>query len=131
MVAVVPELGPGAWVTDPMKQLDLLMSHALESDYSQSTIYQGKIFSIPFIIASWQQDEVRLVEEINNGLGNYLGRYFDSTDVNCTVTEVASDGTYALNLAASVKRNGLSYGIERLAEIKDGHIRNVIKEANR
>ena len=131
MVAVVPELGPGAWVTDPLKQLDLLLSHALESDYSQSTIYQGKIFSIPFIIASHQQDEVRLVEEINTGLANYLGRYFESTDVNCTVGEVNDDGTYGLNLSAKVKRNGISYGIERLADIKDGRIIAVGKEVNR
>lgn len=131
MVAVVPQLGASGWVTSPMKTLDLLISHALESDKSQSTIFNDEVFSIPWYIATYQDNESLLIQNIDNGLSKYLSRYFDSVNVDTTTTAPDSQGRYELNLAASVKRDGVTYDIAKLALIRDGKILRVVAENNK
>jgi hypothetical protein len=130
MAATLPELGSGGWVTEPMKQLDLLLAHAMESDYSQSTIYFGNITSIPYLFQKFQHDPGRLCSELENMLSAYLSRYFDTVSVRCT-TEDKEDNKYDLYISGTVKRKGLSYELAKVVDLENNRMRYVAEVNNR
>ncbi len=131
MAVVVPELGSGSWVKDPLKQLELLFAHALTSNYSQSTIYPNKVTSIPYIIAKYQQYPESLISEMNKALTAYLLRYFSNVNVQCGLGDETEDNRYDLNISATVTRDGVTHGLSQIITLKDGKIVNVIRATNR
>ena len=131
MQPTVPELGAGGWVTDPLKTLDLVISHAFETDYSQSSIYPGNVTSIAYILSQYQNSPSRMVEEIQKALIRLLNRYFEAVDVLGSYTEYMDDNRYELKLDVTAKRNGRSYNLTQVYNISNGRFNRVLEEINR
>lgn len=127
----VPELGSGGWVTDPLKALDLIFAHALESDFSQSNVFHGRVTSIPFIIALHQTRPDNLSQELETALRNLFGRFFDSTNISVRYAEPDAYGKYVLTVGVSVTKNGIDYSLSTVISIKDGKVVEVLKELNK
>jgi hypothetical protein len=130
MTACVPELGPGGWVTDPIRTLDLIFSHCLESDYSQSTVFYKMVTSIAYIIAFYQNNPAQLASELESRLELYFKRYFNTAQVQVTTGTVV-EGRYNIDVIASVTRDGKTYQLGKIVEIEGGKIKKVIAQANR
>lgn len=127
---VVPELGAGGWVEDPIEQLNLLFGHMLSADYSQSNIYRGNVTSIQYLIANHQDDPTNLKSAVDAALTEYLGRYFDTVTVE-TYTGDDTEREYVLFISADVTRNGVTYSLSKAAKVDGGKIIEVTAEANR
>lgn len=131
MVAVVPELGAGGWVTDPLKTLDLVIAHAFETDYSQSTIYVDQVVSVAYILQQYQHNPTTLMEQIQTALQRLLNRYFDASTVTTSYVDSTTENRYSLHLNVMVKRDGLSYSLTHLYNIVNGRFIRVLEEINR
>ena len=130
MAIVIPELGPGGWVTDPVKQLSIMFSDTLLADASQSTIFRGKVLSFTSLLHRYQNEPTELCQQIISNYNNYFSSVFDSSDVSCTVED--SDGVnYTLILSISVSRAGHRYDLTTAIKTKDGMIDEVLKEINK
>ena len=79
----VPTLS--SFVTASGKKLDWLMTNFTTSNFSQSYCYQGKISSLPYIIAQSQYEKSRLQTEVNRVLTSYLERYYDNVELSVSV----------------------------------------------
>lgn len=128
---VVPELGFMGWISDPLKKVDMLFSHVLESDFSQSTIYQGKVTSLPYIIARHQHDPLELQGEIQIQLSAYFGRYFEIASVLCKSGELNENNQYPVSLSISVQENGKLYELVNTLFLENGKVVKVLNEVNK
>ena len=132
MATVLPALNADGWITDPLKQLDLLFAHALETDFSQSNTFHGRVTSIPFIIAIHQANPDNLVRELKQSLTVYFSRYFDSVTVNSSVgPDIEGTNQYPLFIEATVSKNGSLYNLSNIVTVENGKIANVLREVNK
>lgn len=129
MSTVMPELGSGGWVTDPKAMLTLGFSHVIESDYSQSTIYQGKISSIAYIVAAHQNDPYQLKSEMEQLFDTYYGRYFNTVSTNVQVINGDHpEGVYDLAIDIEVTQGTQTHKLSVAARLENSKLKNVIKE---
>ena len=84
MTIYVPTLSPDGWVTDGKLQGAYLMSHLLESDFSQSIIYKGKVTSLGYIFSQTPDDPDATLSALQTALKIYFGRYYSDVTVDIT-----------------------------------------------
>lgn len=81
MTIALPLLSSIGTPATPEALLDYLLAHALASDYSQSTLFYGKVTSIAYIVATYGNRPVVLMDNMREALTRYLEPYFVSLDV--------------------------------------------------
>ena len=128
----IPTLSARGWLQDPISTLDLLFAHFLASDYSQTYMYPDNVSSLPYLIHLYGDKPDELVNNIRDTLSKYMGRYFDTVDIDVRVDN--SNGNirdvYSIILNLSVIREDTVYEIGRILRIKDGKFNKVIKLNN-
>ena len=130
MNPVLPVLGGSSWVTDPALLLSTLFAHCLVADYSQSTIYNGTITSIPYFIATYQNDPLTMTVKLEEALTLYYSRYFNNVTITVTYNDT-QEITYPLNISILAIVNGVSYSLANVASIKNGVLLDVLQEINK
>lgn len=132
MATVLPALNGDGWISDPLKQLDLLFAHALESDFSQSNIFHGKVTSIPFIVAIHQANTENMAREMQDALKLYFGRYFDSVNVTASIgDDIEGTNKYPLFIEATITKDGSLYSLSNILNVENGKITDVLREVNK
>jgi len=125
---VIPSLGNG-WVTDPPLQLNTMFAHALVSDFSQSTLYAGKVTSIAYIVAQYQNNQVEMAAELETALQTYFISVFSIVDVHVTYSPVV-DNVYELFISISVTANNQPFSLSASVSVDNGKLLLVVKELN-
>ena len=106
---VLPLLSSKITPRTPGELLDYLLAHALESDYSQSTLAHGRITSFAYLAAKYGNDPDRMVKETKEALERYLDPYFNMVIVN--VAQAAIPG-----LPEKGSRYGITMSFSATAE---------------
>lgn len=126
---VVPSLSGNGWLTDPKEQMGYMMAAVLTSDYSQSTIFAGRVVSLPWIVAQNQNNKYVVVEKLQSSLEEMFKRVFDT--VTCVVSaDNGTDVKYNLNIDLSVTKNGKGYSLLSVANIENGVLKTTIDQVN-
>lgn len=129
---VVPSLTSG-WVGAASEKIDLLISAWLTSDYSQSVVFHGKIMSLPHAIAKLGHDPDQLMESMRHQLDTYLGRYYDSVEVDVTYEYLIKDaigGPYAIKFILAASTNGVRVNLAQGLEIRDSKVSKIFDISN-
>jgi hypothetical protein len=129
MSAVIPILGSEGWVTDPQHKLTCMLAHALVSDYSQTTIYAGKVTSLAYIIATHQTDQTEMADVMESTLREYYSRVFLVSDISVMYSDVI-DQKYKLYISVSVIANGETYSLSVACDVDNGTLSHVLKIVN-
>ena len=81
------DLGAGGWITDGEQMLDKVMAWSYASHASQSYMFQDDITSIVKIVQDNAGNLERASSELEDKLKNYLSRFFDEVEIECSVVE--------------------------------------------
>lgn len=126
MTVVVPTTDSVGWVKDLAQMADRLMSYAMTSNYSQSSLYPNRITSIPWIIKVSNNDPYTLEQNLRDALQGYFGRYFDIVEVEVLVSE--SNDTYldesglTIRLDLNIVHQGYRHSLGRLIQTVNSQI---------
>ena len=113
-MATIPSLSESGWISSPAEKLDKLLTYFVTSEYSQSNLYAGKISSFPYLIATYGSDQYRLQAETRDTLESFLGRYFDSVDIDVKVVQnPENDSKLSVKLLLIVTDNDVRYSAGR------------------
>lgn len=102
MVRPVPTLTSTGWLTDIAKRADALMSYYLTSEYSQTSIYKGKVTSLTYHVQQHNSNPEKLQSTVESDLRVYFERYFDSVDLTVTTNLPNPDDPNRVNLQIDV-----------------------------
>lgn len=132
MTIYVPTLSEDAWVSDGKLQGSYLISHLLESDYSQTIIYKGKVSSLGYIFSQTPDDPDRTLSAMQNMLKTYFSRYYTDVTVDVKKT-VHSDNPNQVDFqlyVAYTDNNGIQQSLSDIIETTSGKINNTIQVNN-
>jgi len=119
MEKVLPHLSTDSWVTDPTRQLDILLGHFFATESLQSNEYPGAIVSWKDLLARFGNRPDEMAGQLENALDSYIGRYFTDRDVE--VSPDVKDGVeYDLNLAVSVVKDGKTISLRTILKQENG-----------
>lgn len=123
-----PSLSEDGWVDSPSKRADLLLSHALISDYSQTYSYLGYVTSIPWILQETQGDMARTVTLMQTKLSNYFSRYYNNVVIEVAEVENTDDPSKAqIRLYINLTDNsGNVINIGKMLQIADTKLEKII-----
>lgn len=124
---VVPSLSE--WITDPKKKLNTQFAYALTADYSQSTNFNGKVTSIPWLIATYQNNQAELANEMEVALRAMYYDMFDSVTVNISY-DTPVNATYNLYISIEVMQAGNSYDLAIVGQVDNGVLKSVLNQIN-
>ena len=98
MSNVLPTLTLTGWVYDKNIIITKLMEYFLTSDYSQSTIYYGKISSLKYLIKEYQYEKSLLIDNVKETLENLYKRYFKEVEVEVDIDDSKSQAILYLDI---------------------------------
>jgi len=84
-----PSLSTDAWVQNPVKVADYLISHFFLSESSQSTVFKDQVYSFPWLLQRYQGDISQLCRETERSLSTYFSGQFSSVEVQVTEKAIA------------------------------------------
>lgn len=87
---VIPYPDLDGWEHDSQRIGELIFSHFLASNYSQTFIYQGNISSLAYLIQQYQNLPSELTTHLRTTLTNLFNRYFTSSNVEVRITDSIS-----------------------------------------
>ena len=126
---VVPQLGGAGWISDPAQQLNTMMAYAITSNYSQSTIYKGKVTSIPYILAQYQNNQAELVSHLQSSLTEYFYPVFDSVTVDVSA-DLPDARRYNIYITIEVTKDSKVYNLAVTAPVDNGVLAKTLVEIN-
>jgi len=129
---LLPTLSSDNWVDDSEKKADYLLAHFFESDYSQTSLYLGKISSLSWVIQEGNNDMPKTLSLLRTTINDYLSRYFNSVETEVSINNDNQPSSYVyLNLYIGfTDSEGREYTLSRLLETMDGKLNRVIKNNN-
>lgn len=121
----VPTLSMDGYVTASAKRMDYLLVYFFTSDFLQSTVYKGKISSLPWILKEYPRDMNLAAAAVRRQLNTYLSAYYDSVSIDIDVqdsdpTDSASKTTMTIGVTVSL--NGETFQAWKLLNILDGKL---------
>ena len=128
-VTVIPSLGDG-WVEDPVRKINLMFANALVSDYSQTTIYAGKVTSIPYIVATYQTNQATMASELEAALQLYFKNVFSIVDVQVTY-DAPIGNKYNLYISINITENQKLFSLAASTAVDKGVLSLVTLELNK
>lgn len=111
-----PTLSEEAWANTPGKIADMMMSHFLTSNFSQSYIFAGFVSSFPYILATNQGNIPSVITATRIALESFFGRLFNN--VNVEVTDM-SDNTSKATIKIAIDffdSEGTAHSVGELLE---------------
>lgn len=128
----VPSLSTSGWVESLIEKTDILLSHFFLADYHQSSLYKGSVTSLPWIIANYGNDQIKVTDKMRIALEQYFSRYFDSSvwQVTAEVPENAADNRMILHMYGTVMQEGKEYSVAKSVETADNRFIRVLQANN-
>lgn len=119
----LPTLTLDGFVTNKQIMLSKIWEYFLTSEYSQSNVFHGDIFSFKYIMAtaSGQLECSRIIEE---NLSNLFRKYYETVLVDVIVEDVGDTGTQRVKISVTVKEDDKSYYLADEVEYTNGKIEN-------
>lgn len=129
---LLPTLSSDDWVDGTEKKADYLLAHFFESDYSQTSLYLGKISSLSWVIQEGNNDMNKTLSLLRTTINDYLSRYFESVETEVSINQDNQPSSYVfLNLYIGfTDSDGNEYTLSRLLKLLDGKLNQVIKNNN-
>lgn len=133
MAIKLPLLSSKAYPKTPSETLDMLLAHALASDYSQSEYFHGKVTSIAYIVATKGRRPVALFQSMRQALELYLEKFYVALEVS--VKEMAIPGLnpdgnrYGLEIAiTALDSEGQRVNLAKGYQVGDGMLSELGKQ---
>jgi hypothetical protein len=119
MAVQVPSLSASGWVGNISEKLDKLISYFFLSDFSQSHLYQGQIASLPNLIKECADNRQLLRSETKRVVMNFINPYFDTIQVDVTITAVDDTNPDNINLRvdATVTQDATIYSVGKEIQV--------------
>lgn len=121
----VPTLSMDGFVRASAKRIDYLLVYFFVSDFLQSTIYKGKISSLPWILKENPRDMNIAAEAVRRQLNIYLSAYYDSVSIDVSVEDsdpTVSTTKVTLTVGVTVTLNGETFQTWKLLNVVDGKL---------
>ncbi len=114
MVNTAPSLDSRGWITDPNIMLDRLMAYYTASNYHQSLMFRGKIFSLQKAIFDCGQDMEMLATRVQSDLSMIMSRnYTEGSTVETNIVEDDTSAKVELQIAVTVIYGGKTYELQK------------------
>ena len=128
----LPSLSESGWITSSLQKADFIFSHFFESNFSQTEIYKGHVSSFAYLLATYHNDNDRLVNEMQSVLTNYFGRYFNSVDceVKWTTNAINSSIVELTLYLTFVDAEGKEYNLSKIISTSGNKIISVLNSNN-
>lgn len=132
MAATVPSLSPSGWLSNIGEKADLLFSHYLASDYSQTYCYEREVSSLAKHIQLAGNNPLRLQTTIEDGLKRYFGRYFQATEVSVMTHLPDPNDPDKINIRVDINvfENGYRYNLGKEIQTVKSKLIGVIDIVN-
>ena len=109
---VLPVLGPEGILETPETILVKLFQQCFASDYSQSNLYFGNVFSMQYALSLAPNDLKETINHIQVGMTRYLSNYFESVEVKVSEVDEESIGSkQTLQIDIVVVQEGKQYSL--------------------
>lgn len=132
MAVVVPTLTLAGYIKDEPSIMKQMLSYALTSNYSQSTLFLGKITSIPYIISRSYQDKSQLINELQEALYSYYQRAFKTVEVEVSQSPITNSDNFNIRIYLSaIGSAGKRFNLASLARVDNGALKDILFELNR
>lgn len=130
---VYPSLSSDGFLFSSIKQADAIMAAVMASDYSQSYLFNQRISSFGWLVATYNNQPDALITEMTRMLQILFERYFNGVIVECTdVTNSNSPSQFILGIYVEFQTKDGNIGkISQLAQINGSKfklINNVISQ---
>lgn len=130
----VPSLSANGWVTAITEKSDRLYAQFFVAEQSQSGSYEpSAVSSLPWIIQEYGHDPLDCTIQLKQRLELYLGRYYDTVNVFCTIDndEVQeASGRYNIKLVTTLTQAGKEYSLGSLIETANSKVVNIMSINN-
>lgn len=134
MTTPVPTFSAMGWVSAPADMADALMAHYFEADKKQTALYGSNVSSLPATIQKYAGDIVAMTAAIRNEFAAYIGRYFDTANVDVKFTEALQNGNptgnYDISLYCLATKDGKDYSFGKLLQVSNSKLSKVISLNN-
>jgi hypothetical protein len=130
---VVPTLSSFGWVKNPAESIDFLLTHMFYADKFQTSLYGNNVTSIPWILEETSGSIDQATIAMRQAINNYLGRYYDSVQVNVSTVEEDSESSSSkirMSLQISIVQDGIEYQVSRLVSLIDGRFKEFMNLNN-
>src|SRR5437763_514978 len=118
MSAVVPTLSPVGWARSPEDKAYFLFSHFYESQKNQTRVYGNNVANLQWIVPTYGSDIPEFCAQLRKTLNDYLGRNFDSINVDVTSNLSSNLGTQVdVTISTSVYQDGIKYSFGHLVQM--------------
>lgn len=130
--SLLPSLSESSWITSSNQIADLLFAHFFESDYSQDSIYEGKVSSLAYIVAVNYKDPDKLCSDLQITLQSYYGRYFNNVNCEVTYQRSANDSSIILTTLYMdfTDKEGIVYNLSKVITTSGNKIVSVLNSNN-
>ena len=117
MAVTLPVLGGEGYLTDP----DLIMSKVYQemflTDYSQSNIFQGDVFSVQYVLSQHGDNVTAIIGSMEKGIKNLFSKYFTGVTVRFQSippnTAGQDESSLVFGLEISGDLDGKSYSLSK------------------
>jgi hypothetical protein len=132
MSTKIPTLSTIGWVDTIEKKGDRALSYFFTSEYSQSTLYPGKIASLQYLVKENGSNVTNLQTQVRDVLDNLLRRYFEQVDVTVRVSNLNPEepGKLIIRFRCIIRENGVEYSLGRQVELLNGTLDKIRKINN-
>ncbi len=128
---ILPILGTQGFVEDSSTKFDLTLSHFFLSDYNQSYLYSGNIYSLQRIFQQTGQDAEAVSLLLREHLTSYLNSYYDNVEITNVVKEaITPSGTMEIEMTIRIIDSDKTYGFTRVLKTENSTFSEIIKINN-
>lgn len=121
MLGTLPTLTINGFVNNKRIQVQKLFEYFLASDKSQSTLFNGKVASLKYILATYD-NVADIRSNLREALYNLYSVYFDSTEVKIDIEDKDDSGNIDIYINVTVVDEGTTYTLNKLLNYENGGI---------
>lgn len=129
---LLPTISEDSWVSDPILMGDYIFAHFFVAEFNQTSIYNGEVSSLPYLVATNNNDITALCSQISAVLLRYFNRYFTNANVNASDSTLASNpssGSISIYLDYT-DSNGVVHSLNKIATVVNSKITAIAKLNN-
>jgi hypothetical protein len=126
----VPTLSTNGFIEQLGPKVDRLLAYFFTNDYSQSTVYHGRIASLRYLTAMYGSNPESLRGHIGSTLEKYLGRYFDKVEVRIELRNTEG-GPYNVVLDIDIIQDDKRHSVGKEISIINSKVLEIFDKMNR
>ena len=121
MGCAVPSLTIDGFITNKRLMIHKIWDYILESDYSQSNVFFGKITSFKYLLAT-NTPPFGVKDALESFISNCYKKYY--SDVTCTVNveDTGNDSTFRVEIALAIVEDNKTYHLYDEIQYTNGKI---------